>query len=357
MGMTEHWNWAISQARGAWLTVLGDDDGLVPGALAAVDRVLQNDPDIEFVRGLNATYVWPGVTPGGEPTLAVPVQRSGDHQPDVSFLARRAPYGEISWRQLPMIYTGGWVRMRSLHGTVADSGEFLRAISPDVYSGVALAHVLRRTVTVNQVLAITGCSPHSNGRSAENGELSTPGTTSNQFIKDTNYRTHSALCPTSPYDAPTSDYCFLLDSWLHAEHLHQGAKIDWARCVEELCVSAMQVQHEASRIAELARAQRVSGVHGVDWQRALQSAIHRRRSHYRSMQTAVRNWRLLTSQAVFGGRELGIHDVFEASIKVDQIMNCPPSYLRRALHAARFGASRVLPRIRAALRRSGANGL
>ena len=50
MSMVDHWEFALSQARGEWVLFVCDDDALMPGALAFLADVARQRPSIELIQ-------------------------------------------------------------------------------------------------------------------------------------------------------------------------------------------------------------------------------------------------------------------------------------------------------------------
>ena len=58
MSMPDHWEFAVSHARGDWVLVLCDDDALIPTALARLDETLRVQGEPEIVRYQFKPYVY-----------------------------------------------------------------------------------------------------------------------------------------------------------------------------------------------------------------------------------------------------------------------------------------------------------
>jgi glycosyltransferase involved in cell wall biosynthesis len=350
MGMTEHWNWAIDQVRGEWLTVVGDDDGLTPRALEVLHRILSGDAKLEHLTSARAVYVWPGVLDDGAPLLKVPILRRRVRARDLDRQFRSALRGETTWRELPMIYTGGWVRMDALNRIRDRDGILLRAMCPDIYSGAALSGTLKSAAVVDEVLAITGTSAHSNGLAHLRGDAVGPHSPGYAFSRETSLRVHPTLCATSEQDVPISDYALLLDAWMHAGHLHRAGSIDWKTIVAALLDSALLLSRIEFRNREFARARRIAKANGVEWESILHSAMNRRRNYLLSPQTALRQWTQLAATAEVREPQMDLRNVFVASHAVASVPLNASSFLKRSVRATKFAGSRLVPRLKGLLR-------
>lgn len=162
VAMSANWEFAVSHARGEFVTVLGDDDGLLPHALTEVDR-LAREHNSKAVRWANAFYTWPNVILAGHGNyLRVPLGRTLADVDSAKVIhdvvALREEYDE-----LPSLYTA------AVHCDVlADlrargKGRLFAYSSPDVYTGFTVAHAVGRFVTTTAPMGVRGVSGSSNG--------------------------------------------------------------------------------------------------------------------------------------------------------------------------------------------------
>ena len=60
ISMAENFEHALSYVKSGWVTILGDDDGLLPGALERIAKLIK-DTGTEAVSSTWCQYIWPGV--------------------------------------------------------------------------------------------------------------------------------------------------------------------------------------------------------------------------------------------------------------------------------------------------------
>src|SRR6266511_3697152 len=73
VAMSANWDFAVSHARGEYVTVLGDDDGLLPHALAQLDGLVREHAP-KAVRWNLALYTWPTfILKGHEDYIRLPL--------------------------------------------------------------------------------------------------------------------------------------------------------------------------------------------------------------------------------------------------------------------------------------------
>jgi len=162
LSMSANWEFALNQVSGDWVTVIGDDDGLLPNALEMVNRIA-DETGVEAIRAERCQYKWPTENLPYSGKLSVPVRR-GVSVRKSSTWRNRVLNGTASYTDLPMLYNGGFVRKKFLD-VIRHKGFVYRSCIPDVYSAIAVSHVLDNYAFSYQPLAINGASRHSTGSS------------------------------------------------------------------------------------------------------------------------------------------------------------------------------------------------
>jgi glycosyltransferase involved in cell wall biosynthesis len=161
--MTENWEQAVRQARGDYVFVLGDDDGLLPDACAIAARLLATRPG-PLLSWRPAVYYWPRhvdpvtrdrlfVTFGAQLTCTTRASR-----PALELVYR---FRETHDR-LPMIYNSFVARafIDSIHRR---RGRYFFGSMPDVMSGILNAFFSDHYLVCNRPLSVWGVSQHSTG--------------------------------------------------------------------------------------------------------------------------------------------------------------------------------------------------
>ena len=101
--MSVNWELAVGRARGEYVTVLGDDDGLLPYALRALDD-LASQYDVRAIRWDRGLYSWP-CYPVAEDAhvLRFPIVRQCEWRDGHKQIGQVARF-ETTYDALPMIY-------------------------------------------------------------------------------------------------------------------------------------------------------------------------------------------------------------------------------------------------------------
>lgn len=163
LGMSEHWEFALSHAKGEWVSVVGDDDGFLPNGATDFHKHFSSC-NCDAVVSATANFVWPR-SGGGNGILLVKkipqnqtptqVKKSA---PCIDQLLR----GKLSHKELPWLYTGGFVKRALIERIKSKNGRFFNSIIPDVYSAIAIASTIDSYISTKLTFTIEGGSHHSN---------------------------------------------------------------------------------------------------------------------------------------------------------------------------------------------------
>lgn len=163
LGMSEHWEFALSHAQGEWVTFIGDDDGLMPGAVNELFSIINKNKDIKAVQSALCKFIWPSIDEKKTSRLTFSTRKGFEIRKTKPWL-KKLLRGDEQFASLPYIYTGGF-----LHADVIDEikkktgGSFFLSITPDVYSAIATSLTLDEYIYSYTPLAVAGLSAHSNG--------------------------------------------------------------------------------------------------------------------------------------------------------------------------------------------------
>lgn len=168
LAMTDSWEFAVGQTVGEYVTVVGDDDGLLLHAVPEIDRILRQTP-LRALRWESVCYNWPNLqtTAFTKPDrLVIPLNRRNGihciHRHNGRKMLALAAAGRAGYWQLPMIYNS------IIHRNVLDDlrnrvGRVFQSRFPDVYSAFAIAAMTQDYASSDVPLGISGRSGKSNG--------------------------------------------------------------------------------------------------------------------------------------------------------------------------------------------------
>jgi glycosyltransferase involved in cell wall biosynthesis len=168
LSMTLHYEWCLKQARGEWITILGDDDGLMPYFFDEIAPLIGrcSRMNVDVISSRRAHYFWPGCEEVyGDAVILYEAERKEYLVSSVGNMALLF-LGLKDFTDLPHIYTNGIVRRTLIDKIrVLSEGRFYRELNPDVYSGVAVSAATARFLRTEIPLFWTGTSPKSVGYS------------------------------------------------------------------------------------------------------------------------------------------------------------------------------------------------
>ncbi|RBP43896.1 FkbM family methyltransferase [Roseimicrobium gellanilyticum] len=168
LSMQENWEFAVEQAQGEFVLVLGSDDGLMLHSLRELDRLLRM-LDTKLLRWDSVCYHWPTVPVQAQlppNALLLPLKQMDSYHPirwrDSRAVMLDAAHGRVSYAELPTVYSSA-VHHSLLDELRKQTGKVFHGDCPDVYSGFALAHLVKRYCSLDAPLSINGLSGVSNG--------------------------------------------------------------------------------------------------------------------------------------------------------------------------------------------------
>ena len=164
--MSLHYEFALSQAVGEWVTILGDDDAVMPYLFERLDCLIVRFRETSIISSERAYYFWEGCEDLYGASVVAYTRGPGQsiRSPKKDLLAAIA--GMRSCFDLPQVYTSCIVKRSLIERIKKDSGgRFYQSIIPDMYSAVSLCLAEKTYLRVEEPLFWTGTSSSSMGRS------------------------------------------------------------------------------------------------------------------------------------------------------------------------------------------------
>ncbi len=161
LAMTHNWNSALSETSGQWICFIGDDDGLMPGALRALSEITETT-QARALRWDYVVYTWPDFPIADMANkLNVPTYY-GENRSCFGFEAvdAMAAAPEVGPRG-PSIYHG--LIERSLVEEALTTGPLFEGPIPDYFSGTLFAALCGEFLQLSRPASIAGLSGLSNG--------------------------------------------------------------------------------------------------------------------------------------------------------------------------------------------------
>lgn len=164
--MAGHYEFAISYATGEWITILGDDDAVMPYIFESLDDYIEQYPNIDIISSVRAYYFWENC----EDLYGDSVVSYSSHKKSQVRSTKRDLFAALaglrSCFDMPQIYTTSVVK-KSLYKEIKarSGGSFYHSIIPDMYSVTALCLSREKYLRVEEPLFWVGTSAKSMGRS------------------------------------------------------------------------------------------------------------------------------------------------------------------------------------------------
>lgn len=155
---------SIALARGEYICLIGDDDGINPEIMSAVCWAKEKDADVISVMH-NPFYLWPSTnikstlfTKNEGGLLRIREPFDGSFRPfDVilnvkKYLHATVPSNEIQFARL----YHGIVRRSCLEQIFVRTGSYMNGLSPDIYASMALSEAAKNAFVTHYPLTISG---------------------------------------------------------------------------------------------------------------------------------------------------------------------------------------------------------
>ncbi len=314
LSMSHNWEFALSHVEDGWVSIIGDDDGLLPGCLTKISEVVRSFR-VLAIRTKVCGYSWPSLTGKEFGLLRVPFGNGSEVRGTRRWLdlvlTARANYTD-----LPMLYNGGFVSMAVLKEIKGKTRAIYQSCIPDVYSAVAISSSIDRYVYLAEPVAINGASKHSTGSAqfkAEGGRDESP---AKKFQSETNIPFHDDVPLMPDGSFPVSIQAFIYESYLQSAALRPGE--DSPQHAEQLkLILATASRRHLAAVMQWGRL--FADRHGLNFETVAGTAF---RTRLLIKAKAQLKWPGPAWKEV-GSREEPIRDVYEASLVAARICQKP----------------------------------
>jgi len=161
LAMTDNWEFAISKAAGEYVIVFGDDDGLVNNSLLYLYQVIQKT-GFEVIRWERVYYSWSNIQPSQFANCLNINFANNNYLYKGKEVIQSMVDLNLDYTKLPMLYNSA-IRRDMLLKLKQKTGRLLKSITPDIYSGYAIAYLSGSYLSLGNSLSINGGSAKSNG--------------------------------------------------------------------------------------------------------------------------------------------------------------------------------------------------
>ncbi len=167
--MSAHWDFVLSQVSGDFLTFIGDDDGLMPGCINKVKKIISQVGETPIHHAF-ANYCWPDFSNEIKRNTVAFIHAAGcggEMVQSDTFLEKIAK-GRARYVDGPMVYHN-FIPIALLRRLVVD-GVFFRRSSPDLYSSIAIAANTPQFFSTKELLTLSGQGAKANGAAVQLGQ-------------------------------------------------------------------------------------------------------------------------------------------------------------------------------------------
>lgn len=321
LGMHDNFEFALNQVRPGYVIALGGDDGLVPGCIWRMYEILK-ETGRELLTWIPANFYYPENE--GEKNLFIVRRKHSDLKiiKSEEFLKKISSTFRYQIDECPMFYMKG-VASTELVDRVkkrTKDGCFYYCPTPDGFSGVVLAGEVEDYVLSYEPLSIAGTTTKSQGKNYRRTDEKSR-FESQQFFNDSLRRTMHEQLASQPYSPivtlMTADYLLTakdLPGWPARDFV----EISFEKLLRET-FSFISESYYANET--LIRELRI--IHTIAEQHNLLPLFS---ELYHSTKKIVPNGKLkksftITRSLRFEGKEIGVNNIFDASLAVPFIYN------------------------------------
>lgn len=180
LSFVDNFSEAVALARGDYVCMIGDDDGVLPSILHLIERMVDEGADAA-IPALNFIYFWPSnqhVVEDGERGLLIShihaeqprdkVRIIANSEKEIVKLLARGIQNYTAY-DIPRLYHG-IVKREVLDKIKETTGHYFGGLTPDMYMASALAMVCKKVLRVSYSVTISGICPSSGSSDSATGK-------------------------------------------------------------------------------------------------------------------------------------------------------------------------------------------
>lgn len=321
LGMRDNFEFALNQVRPGYIMALGGDDGLVPGCIWRMYEILSSTKR-ELLTWTPAGFSYPDYE-GGRNIFYVKRKKNYGVKflKSEIFLNKLAQTFNYQIDECPMLFMKGVASTALIDKVKSRTKDhnFYSCSTPDGFSGVVLAGEVEDYAFTNEPLSLVGNTSKSQGRNYQRIDKKSR-EEAHQFFKDNIKRTMHAKLATQQYSPlvtlMTADYLLTaqdLPGWpgkfapISFEALLRSSfkLIERSPFENEVLVRELKIMKEIAK------------------QHALMDLFNQLLASTRRKVVKLENVYgfVITNSIRFDGKELGINNIFDASLATNFVYN------------------------------------
>jgi glycosyltransferase involved in cell wall biosynthesis len=220
VSMSDNWEFALNNCNGEWVTVIGDDDALLPDALKKVNTLIDQYSDIDVIRSETCYYFYPKVNNQLYGLLGIPLAPNKNYEiRNCDEWLDKVLFSGYNYTELPMLYNGGFVSKKIIDRAKSFNKLFINSSSPDVYSSMIFCHLIKKYLFSFEPFAINGASLKSNGVNNFSKSNNDTNYIGKQFREENNFCFNNKIPLYSDGRYPQSIKAYVYDSYFYCVEL------------------------------------------------------------------------------------------------------------------------------------------
>jgi glycosyltransferase involved in cell wall biosynthesis len=318
LGMSEHWDFATNQASGEWVTILGDDDGISPHAVAKFFALTEKHPDIKAITCANCWYKWPTDENGDDAELSI-IGSDGYEIRNSLESIKLILSGKPVF--LPTIYTGGFIHSDVLKAIRSKSpdGKLFMCINPDIYSGMATCSVTDKYIYSYEPWCIAGNSKHSNGR--KHKQVKVEDLNNLPFFTESTIKYHP-IFQNAGNAGVGSHQIYFYEAYLQSDHLREKKNILNLNLADQLALAITHANKKKfGKVAEYCK--KVAEVNGLDFKPILRKGKLNKPA-FRIQKLGRKALKLIPNYSKLPEKmhpASDLKNIYDASVRMGEILN------------------------------------
>lgn len=164
LSMSEHYEFALSNARGEWVNLLGADDVPLPSIFSDMDIITKKHPKIEIVNWTRSYFFWPGVE---EIYGNIRISYTEYGRQSKTSSKTELVKGFLGIKQildLPQLYACSFISSELIKRIkLKGAGRFYIKSIPDIYSTIEILQNSNEFLRIYRPLTLVGSSNSSLG--------------------------------------------------------------------------------------------------------------------------------------------------------------------------------------------------
>jgi glycosyltransferase involved in cell wall biosynthesis len=162
VSMARHFEFALAHVCDGYVISIGDDDGLAVDAIRSANEIVESEGTLAITSS-RAQYDWEGMQNNRDNQLIFPLKTGIERRSSSKYLDR-VLNGNLAYQEIPIAYHG-FIAASELEKLRRAQGRLFLSNQLDMFSALALAHLIPEYVHSWSPLVINGTSNRSNGAS------------------------------------------------------------------------------------------------------------------------------------------------------------------------------------------------